>query len=84
MNCDVGPQTRLGSGVAVAMARPAAAPLIQPLPWELAYAAGVTLKDKKKKKKERKKKKKKPHINTLVENLSHMPRDVPQFFFFNL
>ena len=36
--------------------RPAAVALIQPLAWELPYAAGAALKRKKKKKKERKKK----------------------------
>ena len=35
--------------------RPAAAALIQPLSWELPYAAGVALKSKKKKKKKKKK-----------------------------
>ena len=40
------PQMRLGSGIAVAVV-PTIAP-IQPLPWELPYAAGVALKSKEK------------------------------------
>ena len=36
---------RLGSGVAVAVV-PAAEALIRPLPWELPYATGATLKKK--------------------------------------
>ena len=39
----------LRSGVAVAVARPAAVAPIQPLAQELPYAAGVVLKRKKKK-----------------------------------
>ena len=40
-------QMRLGSGVAVAVARPAAVALIGPLAWELACAAGAALKSEK-------------------------------------
>ena len=39
----------LGSGVAVAVLEVAAAIPIQPLVWELPYAAGMALKRKKKK-----------------------------------
>ena len=39
-------------GVAVAVAWPAAAALIQPLAWELPHAAGVALKRKKERKRE--------------------------------
>ena len=42
-------QMQLGSHVAVAVHRPAAAALIQPLTWEPPYAVGVALKKKKKK-----------------------------------
>ena len=44
MNC--GSSHRRGSDLALLWLwrRPAAAPLIQPLAWELPYAAGVTLK----------------------------------------
>ena len=44
---------RLGSYVAVAVCRPAATALIQPLARELPYDAGVALKSKKKKKKKK-------------------------------
>ena len=37
---------QLRSGVAVAVAWPAASALIRPLAWELPYAAGVALKKK--------------------------------------
>ena len=40
--------SRLGSGVAVAWRRPAAAALIPPLAWEPPYAVGVALKRQKK------------------------------------
>ena len=40
-------QMHLGSGVAVAWFRPAATAPIQPLAWELPYAAGAALKSKK-------------------------------------
>ena len=50
-------QTQLGSSTAVAVAAGEAP--IQPLAWELPYAAGVALKSEKKKKKERKRKRKK-------------------------
>ena len=43
-------QTRLGSQVAVAVARAAAVALIGPLAWEPPYAAGAALKSQKKKK----------------------------------
>ena len=36
--------------------------LIQPLAWELSYAAGIALKSKKKKKKKRKRKRKKIRV----------------------
>jgi len=39
---------QLGSGIAVAVARPAATAPIQHLAWELPYAAGVALKRQKK------------------------------------
>ena len=44
----------LGSGVAMAVARPAAAASIQPLAWELLYAVGVVLKRKRKRKRRKK------------------------------
>ena len=48
------PKTRLGSGVAVALAVVVtAAALIGPLAWELPYATGAVLKGKKEKKKKR-------------------------------
>ena len=37
-------QVQLGSGVAVAVAQASAAAPIQPLAWELPYAAGAALK----------------------------------------
>ena len=40
-------QKRLGSGMAVAVARPAATAPIRPLAWEPPYAAGVALKRQK-------------------------------------
>ena len=43
---------QLGSGVAVAVCRPAATALIGPLAWEPPYATGVALKRQKTKKKE--------------------------------
>ena len=43
-------QMQLRSGIAVAVARPAAAAPFQPLAWELPYAMGVALKSKRKKK----------------------------------
>ena len=49
----------LGSGIAVAVHRPAAAAAVQPLAWELPYAASAALKIQKKKKKKKKKKKRK-------------------------
>ena len=45
-----GQQTQLGYGVLCLWRRPAAANLIQPLVWELPYAAGEALKSKTKKK----------------------------------
>ena len=44
-SCSIG--HRLGSGIAVAVAKASAAALIQPLPWELPYAKGATLKRQK-------------------------------------
>ena len=44
----------LGHGLAIAVARLAAAALIQTLAWELLYAAGADLKRPKKKKKKKK------------------------------
>ena len=44
---------RLGSGVAVAVARPAAIAPTQPLALELPHATGAALKKKKKKKKKK-------------------------------
>ena len=44
-------QTRLGSGIAVALGLPAAIAQIRPLAWEPAYAAGAALKKIKEKKK---------------------------------
>ena len=41
-------QTQLGSGIAVAVARPAGVALIQPLAWEHPYATSLALKKKKK------------------------------------
>ena len=52
-------QTRLGSGVAVALAllwlwhRPVATAQIRPLAWEPPYTMGVALKEKKERKRER-------------------------------
>ena len=46
-------QSWLGPGVAAAVARLAAVPLIRPLAWEPPWAADVALKKKKKKEKER-------------------------------
>ena len=40
-------QMRLGSGIAVAVAQSSGTALIQPLTWELPYAAGAALKKKK-------------------------------------
>ena len=40
-------QTWLGSHLAVAVARPAAVVLIQPLAWKLPYATSAALKSKK-------------------------------------
>ena len=45
-------QTQLGSGVAVALARPVATALIRPLAWEPPYAAGAAQRNSKKKKKQ--------------------------------
>ena len=56
---------RLGSGVAVAGCRLAAAALIGPLAWELPYAVGAALKRQKKKKKKKGWDKKKNMINLL-------------------
>ena len=39
-------QTQLGSGIAVAVARPAGVALIQPLAWEHPYATSLVLKKK--------------------------------------
>ena len=47
----------LGSGIAVAVHRPAAAAAVQPLAWKLPYAASAALKKQKKKKKEKERKK---------------------------
>ena len=44
-------QTQLGSGVAVALDRPAATAPIRPLAWEPPCATSVALKSKKKKRK---------------------------------
>ena len=48
--------TQLISGVAVAMARPAAVAAVGPLAWELKYAVGAALLKSGKKKKKKKKK----------------------------
>ena len=50
---------RLGSGVAMALRRPAATALFRPLAWEPPYAMGTALETQKTKKKKKKKKKKK-------------------------
>ena len=50
---------RLGSFVAVALARPVATALIQPLALEPPYAAGAAQRNSKKTKKKKKKKRKK-------------------------
>ena len=57
MSCNVGYRCGLDLALLWLWCRPAAEALIQPLAWELPYAAGVALK-KKKKRKERKKKRK--------------------------
>uniref|UniRef100_A0A8D1V556 Uncharacterized protein n=1 Tax=Sus scrofa TaxID=9823 RepID=A0A8D1V556_PIG len=44
-------QTRLGSGIAVALCRPSATALLRPLAWEPPYAMGAALKRQKAKKK---------------------------------
>ena len=51
---------QLGSGVAVAVCRPAATALIGPLAWEPPYATGVALKRQKTKNKTKQKQTKKP------------------------
>jgi len=48
MSCGVGHRHGLDSSLLWLWCRPAAATLIQPLAWELPYAAGVALKKKKK------------------------------------
>ena len=49
--------------------RPAAAVLIQPLAWELSYAAGVAVKRKKRGKKTEKEKERKKERNLLTPGL---------------
>ena len=55
-------QTGLGSDIAVAVCRPAATALIQPLAWEPPYGMGAVLKSKKKKEEEEEKKPQKKGI----------------------
>ena len=50
MSCGVGHRRGLDPALLQLWCRPAAVALIQPLAWELPYAAGVALKRKKKKK----------------------------------
>ena len=48
MSCGVGHRCMwLGSGIAMAVCRPAATAPIRPLAWEPPYASGVALKKKK-------------------------------------
>ena len=51
-------EMRLGSGFAVAVAKPAAAALSQPLAWETPYATGAAIKQKERKEKKKSKAKK--------------------------
>ena len=62
-------QTWLISGVAVAVAMAATAP-IQPLAWETPYAAGAALKRQKTKDKKKKKLKKENNATIWPDNLS--------------
>ena len=50
MSCGVGCRPGLDPALLWLRRKPAAAALIRPLAWELAYASGVALKSKKKKK----------------------------------
>ena len=51
MSCGVGHSRGLDPVLLWLWHRPAAVALIQPLPWEISYAAGAALKKKKKEKK---------------------------------
>ena len=70
---------RLGSCVAVAVARMAAAALIQLLAWEIPYAAGATLKKKKTNNKQQTTTTMKPgscHCDTVETNMTSIHEDV--------
>ena len=54
MSCGVGPRCGLDLALLWMWHRPGAVSLIQPLAWELPYAADLALKSKEKKRKEKK------------------------------
>ena len=74
-------QTRLGSGVAVALVLAgvgAATAPIRPLAWEPPYATGAALKRQKKKKRFKKKKKKQNMLSLFLHDLFYKYENINQ------